>query len=97
MITNEMYINVNIYICFSFCAHPYSCEKKKMSHSNTQEIHAIGYLGILLWQRAVFQVHICESLIWILILITPMCTQFHIQNTLKIPFRENLDKQWRNI
>lgn len=71
--------------------------RKKMSHSNTQEIHAIGYLGILLWQRVVFQVHICESLIWILILITPMSTQFHIQNTLKIPFRENLDKQWRNI
>lgn len=81
MITNEMYINVNIYICFSFCAHPYCCEKKKMSHSNTQEIR--GYLGILLWQRV--------------ILITPMSTQFHIQNTLKIPFRENLDKQWRNI
>lgn len=96
MITNEMYINVNIYICFSFCAHPYCCKKeKKMSHSNTQEIH--GYLGILLWQRVVFQVHICESLIWILIFITPMSTQFHIQNTLKIPFRENLDKQWRNI
>lgn len=65
--------------------------RKKKSHSNTQEIR--GYLGTLLRQRVVFRVHICESLIWILILITPMSTQFHIQNTLKIPLRENLDKQ----
>lgn len=61
-----------------------------MPHSNTQEIR--GYLGILLQQRVVFRVHICEILIWILISITPMSTQFHIQNTLKIPFREN----WTN-
>lgn len=91
MITKEMYINVYIYIFAFLSVLIHIVARKKKSHSNTQEIR--GYLGTLLRQRVVFRVHICESLIWILILITPMSTQFHIQNTLKIPLRENLDKQ----
>lgn len=44
MITKEMYINVYIYICFSFCAHPYCCEKKKVSFKYTRNTRIFGYI-----------------------------------------------------